>query len=280
MKHIGARNKGVDFLLQNLESRMFQQTMLGFNTVTRMVLGEQENVLEVFFESDDFENWMKATDKELKTMLEEKFGDKLVNMSDRGFDLKYKVPDGLTEEIKDEVAKLRDTVYICTFSHLLTKSKSQGRSYDYKKSTKVRVNNKCEVYIGKSDKATLAHICFKESENRMEQELLRVYIEEFATARKGPGLNAAPSVAARKEKGYQILEVAYSQNLLQKNLARGAQLIYQVPDDLDYHMKASKTYFHHNMHVQVANWLQTLKRADPNAGTGKAAKQRKGLKNR
>ena len=45
-----------------------------------------------------------------------------------------------------------------TFSHLLAKNKSQGSSFDHKKST-------------------LAQICFKESENKLEQELLRVNIE-------------------------------------------------------------------------------------------------------
>lgn len=277
MKHVGNRNAGVDFLLANLESKMFQQTLLGFNTVTRMCLGEKENLLQVFFESDDFESWMKGTDGALKNSLEEKFGDKMVNLSDRGFDLEYKVPDGLTKEIRDEVSTLRDFVYVATFKHLLLNCKSQGRTnYDYKKSTKVKVNNKCEVYIGKSDKSTQAHLCFKIPQNPMEVEILRVYLDEFVVARRS--VNAAPSVAARKGDNCMILEVAFNEKLLSTKPNLAGQLLYQIPDDLDYHMKSSKTYFHHNMHVQVASWLQTLKRADPNAGTGKKAKQRHGLK--
>ena len=45
----------------------------------------------------------------------------------------------------------------------------------------------------------------------------------------------------------------------QQDLNKCSRMLYAIPDNLDYHIKAAKTYFHHNMHVQSKAWLQVMR---------------------
>jgi hypothetical protein len=91
-------------ILSNLFSMFlilrFQQTILGFNCVTRLEYSAAEGHICVFFESDNFGSWMDATSGNLEAKLGEEFGDSLENLDDRGFALKIPTPEGITGKKK------------------------------------------------------------------------------------------------------------------------------------------------------------------------------------
>lgn len=268
----GAQNKGVEFLLDNMQSARFQQTLLGFNTIVRMSYEESDAQLTIAFESDDFAGWMDATEGALEGALGEVYGDNLTNVSDRGFDLVYETPEGITEELREIGMNLRDQVYCATFRHMIENVPVLKKPYKYTSGAFVQVNRKCGVYLCKVD-SLVATFVFNKPQNPMESELLYVFLQEFVSARRDRKLGSAPNVSFRREENFPVLEFSFNERHLNK-MDLVCQLMYQVPDDLEYHIKSSKTFFHHNMHVQVKSWLQTLNRADPTKDTGSSKKKK------
>jgi len=282
MNHLESRNAGVDFMLDNMQSKAFAQTLLGFNTVTRMEYNKDEQVMSVNFESEDFTNWLEATDGALESGLKEHFQGTKVRVEsvhDRGFDISIPLPDGeISKEIKDVVATLREVVYIIVFKSIIDTYKSSSKRYNYKQGTCVQLNRKTKVYLGRSDNLIVTYL-FENPQNEMEKELLHVFLQEFAgTKRK---INTAPSVIFKKPQGAQvepILEFGFSPKHCQ-NMDEVCKAIFQIPNDIDYHIKCAKSHFHHNMHLQVKSWLKVLNNADPNYDTsGKGTKQRQSVR--
>jgi len=275
----GAENKGVSFLLENMQSAKFNQTLLGFNTIIRMNYEEESAQLVISFESDDFSGWMDATEGALEGAIGEIYGDNLTNVSDRGFDLTYECPNGITDELKEIGVNLRDQVYCATFRHIIENVPQLKKPYRYTDGSFVRVNRKVGLYLCKLD-SLVATLVFNQPTNEMERELLYVFLNEFVSAKRDRKLGSAPSVVYRRDIEVPVLEFSFGERHLAK-MDLVCQLLYQVPDDLEYHIKSSKTYFHHNMHEQVKAWLQNLNRADPTKDTGKGKKKaagRKGIK--
>lgn len=280
MDRVGEKNAGVEFLLENMASSQFHQTLLGFNTVIRMGYSErdEDRTLTVSFESDDFSGWMEATEGGLESKLGERFGDDLTNVSDRGFDLTIACPDGITDEHKTLCSTLRDFVYCETFRHIIEENCPQLRKgYKYTEGKPIQVNRKCRLYIGKTqkDNTLVGTYVFDEPRNPMERELLYVFLSEFQQVKRKREFNGAPSVSFRKDVdgGFPVIEFGF-QARHQADLPMVCRMLYSVPDDLEYHIKASKTFFHHNMHTQVKSWLQELNNADPTKADGKTKKSR------
>jgi len=281
MKSIGARNAGVDFLLENMQSNQFAQTLLGFNTTIRMKLDKNDKMLTVSYEAQEFSNWTKACDGDLQSTLKEKFGDKLGTVSDEGFDLSIPCPDGISEETKNLVSELRHLVYVAVFTKVIEKAPmKKERDSKYTDGTELRVNQKCQAYINQTkEKGVSCTWTFREPSSPMEQELLRVFLQEFAGVRKtNKKLQSTPPTSFFSEKGKPVLQMTFQERHMKK-MEEVCRCIYSVADDIDYHMKASKTFFHHSMHVQVKDWLQTLNRADPMKSEGNMKKKaRKSLR--
>jgi len=280
MKSLGQRNAGVDFLLDNMQSSQFAQTLLGFNTTLRMKLDKSTKELTVSYECAQFKSWKKAMDGSMDKVLKDKFGDKLGTVADEGFDLTIPCPDGINKDTKDLVSNLRHEVYSAVFQNLLanapTKSERGGKLTD---GTMVKINHKCSAYLAKNKEGTSCVWTFQEPQNAMEKTLLHVFLQEFAGVRKGnKNLQSAPPVAFIPVDGKPYLSMSFGSRHMEK-IEEVCRCIYSVPDDMDYHMKASKTFFHHNMHVQVKEWLQTLNRADPTKAEGNLKKRvRKSLR--
>lgn len=281
MKSCGMRNAGVDFLLDNMQSNQFAQTLLGFNTTIRMKLDKKDKTLTVSYESEQFKSWSKAVSGEMESILKEKFGDKLGTVSDDGFDLSMPCPDGISEETKTAVSELRHNVYVAVFQKIMDDAPlKKEREAKFTDGTAVKINGKCQAYICKTkEKGVSCTWTFQEPQNKMEKELLHVFLQEFAGVRKGnKNLQSAPPVSFASVDGKPLLQMTFGTRHLEK-VDTVCRCIYSVPDDIDYHMKASKTFFHHNMHVQVKEWLQTLNRADPTKAQGNKKKQaRKSLR--
>lgn len=256
------RNAGVDFLVDNMVKDQFQQTILGFNCVTRLQYSASDGHIAVFFESDDFGAWMDATQGNLEAKLGEHFGDSLENLDDRGFALRIATPEGITPEIKDTVSKLRDKVYCLTFASVIEQLETLKKGFKYTQGTPVQVNKRATVYMCKTKDALVGTFVFVEPDNAMEKELYAVFLSAFGDVRKKRAFSAAPAILYKKQNGFDTLDVSFMARH-QEDLEMCSRMLYSIPDNLDYHIKASKTYFHHNMHVQCKEWLQTLNRADP-----------------
>jgi len=280
MKSVGVRNAGVDFLLENMQSSQFAQTLLGFNTTIRMKLDKKDKILTVSYESEQFKSWAKACG-DLAPILKDAFGENVGTVSDDGFDLSLPCPDGISEETKNVVSELRHNVYVAVFKKIMEEApKKPDRDGKFTDGTAVQINAKCKAYIAKTkDTAVSCTWTFQEPQSKMEQELLYVFLQEFAGVRKGnKNLQSAPPVNFANIDGQPILSMTFGKRHMEK-VETVCRCIYSVPDDIDYHMKASKTFFHHNMHMQVKEWLQTLNRADPTKSEGNSKKKaRKSLR--
>lgn len=285
MNHLGARNSGVDFLLDNMKSDQFAQTLLGFNTTIRMKLDKSTKLLTVSFESDQFSDWTKVVSEDfMKKALKEKYGgseeDGVTTVSDRGFDLVIPCKEGVSEDTKNKISELRDSVYQIVLQQIIAEAPAQkGRSWKYTDGQALKITRKCTAYIAKTSEGNIVvNWVNTPTSNAMETQLLRVFLQEFVTARKQRSLQGAPQVAFRKEGDLPILEMSFGERQLKK-MEDVCRCIYSVPEDIDFHMKSSKTFFHHNMHTQVKQWLQTLNRADPTKSDGnKKKKARKSLR--
>jgi len=281
MKSVGMRNAGVDFLLENMQSSQFAQTLLGFNTTIRMKLDKKDKILTVSYESAQFKHWTKACGGDMTPILKEQFGDQLGTVSDDGFDLSLPCPEGITEETKNIVSELRHTVYVAFLKKILEDApQKKERSSKFTDGTAVQVNAKCLAYFARTKEGGISCTwTFQEPPNAMEKELLYVFLQEFAGVRKGnKNLQSAPPVSFQSVDGKPILQMTFGARHLEKR-ETVCRCIYSVPDDIDYHMKASKTFFHHNMHMQVKDWLQTLNKADPTKSEGNMKKKaRKSLR--
>lgn len=275
MYSLGNRNAGVDFLFENMLKDQFAQTVLGFNTVIRVEYTSTDEVLGVLFESDDFGGWMDASDGGLETKLAETFEGALANVHDRGFDLSLPCPGGVTDEVKETVSNLRDKVYCLVFSSVIEQLDILPKGYSYTDGRAIPVNNRATVYMCKTKEGLVATFVFKEPNNLMEKELYAVFLAAFQEVRRGRGFQSAPAIMYKKQSGVDTLDVSFMERH-QKDLDTCSRMLYTIPDDLDYHIKASKTYFHHNMHVQCKEWLQTLNRADPSKKEGNKKGKKKG----
>jgi len=281
MKSLGTRNKGVDFLLENMSSNQFAQTLLGFNTTIRMKLDKDTQKLTVSYECGQFNDWvsvLKACDSSMEDCLKSKFGDNFSGMSDDGFDLCIPCPEGISEETQTLVASLRHLVYVEVITQVAAKAPPQlERGHKFTDGLALKVNAKCQAYFSLTkDKALSVTWQWQEPNSSMERELMTVFKAEFATARKQRHLGSAPPVSYNAKTGN--LNLTFSPAHMKK-MEAVCHCIYSVPDDIDYHLKSSKTYFHHKMHQQVDEWLKTLNRADPTKAEGnkKARAGRKAL---
>lgn len=274
MYGINDRNAGVDFLIENMAKDQFQQTILGFNCVTRLEYNADDGLICVFFESDNFGSWMNATEGDLEAKLGERFGDSLENLDDRGFALKIPTPEGITTEIKDTISRLRDTVYCLTFKSMFEQAKTLKKGGKYTEGTPVQVNKRATLYLYKTKEGVAGTFVFVESDNPMEKELYGVFLAAFQETRRKREFQSAPSLAYRRQNDFDTLEINFHERH-QADLDMCSRMLYAIPDNLDYHIKAAKTYFHHNMHVQCKAWLQTLNEADPvkNDGHSKGKKK-------
>jgi len=285
MDHLSTRNTGVDFLLDNMKTDQFAQTLLGFNTTIRMKLDRNTKLLTVSYECNQFKNWCEVVgDSKIEAALKEKFGsaeeDGVTTFSESGFDLVKPCPDGVSDDTKNMVANLRDSVYQIVLQKVIADAPvGSGRNWKYTDGTAIKLTNKCQAYIYKTAEGPVSCTwVIAPTKNAMETQLIRVFLQEFVTERKKSKLGAAPPVAYRKEGDLPLLEMSF-QERHQKNMPEVCRCIYSVPEDLDFHMKASKTFFHHNMHTQVKSWLQVLNRADPSKAEGnKKKKARKSLR--
>jgi len=275
MKSLGTRNSGVDFLLENMQSNQFAQTLLGFNTTIRMKLDKETQMLTVSYECEQFSNWtdvLKKCEHSMESCLKDKFGDKFNGVSDDGFDLQIPCPDGITEETQTLVSSLRHLVYVAVFTEVAAKAPQQPeRGWKFTDGLVVKINKKCQAYFSiTKEKSMSVYWQWQEPASAMEKELLNVFKSEFATARKQRHLGSAPPVSYNSKTG--TLNLIFSPNHLKK-MDTVCHCIYSVPDDIDYHLKCSKTYFHHKMHTQVDDWLKTLNRADPTKKEGNNKKR-------
>jgi len=270
MKSLGTRNSGVDFLLEHMQSSQFAQTLLGFNTTIRMKLDKKDQMLTVSFECGQFNNWtsvLKSCDKSISDILKNKFGEALQGVSDDGFDLSIACPDGITEDTQTLVSSLRHLVYVEVLNAIAEVAPEQNeRGWKYTDGLALKLNGKCQAYFSQTrDKGLEVSWQWQEPDSKMERELLQVFKSEFFTARKQRHLGSAPPVSYNSKTG--ILSMTFTVVHLKK-METVCHCIYSVPDDIDYHLKSSKTYFHHKMHAQVDEWLKILNKADPTKAEG------------
>lgn len=274
MYSLDDRNAGVDFLIENMAKDTFQQTILGFNCVTRLEYSAAEGHICVFFESDNFGSWMDATSGNLEAKLGEEFGDSLENLDDRGFALKIPTPEGITESIKDSVSTLRDKVYCLTFTSMIEQAEILSKGFKYTDGTPVQINKRVTLYLYKVKDGIGGTFVFVEPDNAMEKELYQVFLSAFQETRRKREFSAAPSLSYRKQNDFDTLEINFLASH-QQDLAKCSRMLYAIPDNLDYHIKAAKTFFHHNMHSKCKEWLQTLNEADPEKNDGHAKGKKK-----
>merc|ERR1712156_1260380 len=124
-----------------------------------------------------------------------------------------------------------------------------------------------------------ATLVFKTPTNPMEKEMLHVFLKEFVTARRDKSLQGAPPVAFNATNGVPSLQFSF-QKRHQKDMSSCVRMMYSTCDDIDYHIKSSKTYIHNKMSEQCKLWLKQLNTADPTKSEGnKKKKARKSLRN-
>jgi len=282
MLHVGSRNNGVDFLLENMQSDQFSQTLLGFNCVVRMVLDKSTKNLTISFEAPQFAQWQEVTEKKLEGALKEKFGEQLTTVSDSGFDLVVPCPDGVSDKEKDLASTLRDTVFVEAIKTAVSMCAPQKRYQWNKHGRKITLSSRCAVWVGQGENNTIATLVYQKPTNAMEQEMLNVFLQEFQLTRRNASLQAAPNVNYRsKDEGsdFPVLDFAFGARHT-KDMDKVARMIYAVHDDIEYHIKASKTYIHNQMATQVKSWLKALNAADPTKADGnKSKKMRRSLRN-
>lgn len=106
----------------------------------------------------------------------------------------------------------------------------------------------------------------------------KVFLQEFADARRQPGLQNAPQVLhypkdppveLKDVKGLRTGNVSYVTFVLnprhydKKNREMAISLIQTFRDYLHYHIKCSKAYMHSRMRARVDSLLKVLNRAKP-----------------
>jgi len=277
MKLLESENTGVKFLVDNMASKQFAQTLLGFNTNVRMVLDAQSQELNIAFECAQFKSWGDAVGVEdIEAKVSEYVGsvDGKVSMENSGYTVVIPCPDGVSDEVKNVAANLRDKTYQAVITAAF--EKAPDHTSNYSDGLAIKINRKCTAFISNGDGTKICSYLFQEPESEMERALQAVFLQEFKPASRK--IKGAPAVTYHKDDQVPILALSFQGRAL-NNMEKVASTIYSIPDNLDFHLKSSKTYFHHNMHTQVKDWLTVLNSADPQKAAGaKKKKQRRSLR--
>eukprot|EP00161_Ancyromonas_sigmoides_P015859 TRINITY_DN4203_c0_g1_i3.p2 TRINITY_DN4203_c0_g1~~TRINITY_DN4203_c0_g1_i3.p2 ORF type:complete len:359 (+),score=196.46 TRINITY_DN4203_c0_g1_i3:151-1077(+) len=117
--------------------------------------------------------------------------------------------------------------------------------------------------------------------------IAKVFLQEFAEARRQAGLGAAPPVSYTDEvplelKGLDVQTapnksfvsfVVFPRNFEGAKREGTINMLHQFRDYLHFHIKASKGYMHSRMRASVVQWLKVLKQAVPEHPGGEKEKK-------